>query len=116
MTIRTDELTGLALNWAVAYALLAELPQPERGLLIHQIGYGKPIKPYSTDWAEGGPIIERESISVTKHADQSYWWASSWDSRTTATGATALTAAMRCYAASKLGDEVEVPDSLGVTP
>ena len=50
MKIRTSELTGAALDWAVAKA----------------IGEYKPmaVPHYSTDWALGGPIIEREKISL----------------------------------------------------
>jgi hypothetical protein len=68
---------------------------------------------YSTDWAQGGPIIEREHIS----AAYAYWgeW-EAWDDKTMPPpkyrGPTPLIAAMRCYVASKLGDEVEIPEEL----
>jgi hypothetical protein len=82
---------------------------------------------YSTDWAQGGPIIEREKIGVwwaTHYVDEdgveygNHWYAEvgctdeNADSRYcgVADGPTPLIAAMRCYVASKLGDEVEVPD------
>jgi hypothetical protein len=81
----------------------------------------------STDWAQGGPIIEREKIGVwwaTHYVDEdgveygNHWYAEvgctdeNADSRYcgVADGPTPLIAAMRCYVASKLGDEVEVPD------
>jgi len=70
--------------------------------------------PYSTDWLLGGPIIEREKIGI-ECDDQGIWFASydlSADIAFGATGITPLIAAMRCYVASKLGDEVDVPVEL----
>ena len=74
----------------------------------------------STDWAQGGPIIEREEIGIKRNApcsDGRRWEASP---SITAKGAggrwgyghTPLVAAMRCYVASKLGDVVEIPEEL----
>lgn len=78
----------------------------------------------STDWSQGGPIIEREGIEVVRGNDlifpkgnekgeytEPLWLASCGGGRKFH-GPTALIAAMRCYVASKLGDEVEVPDEL----
>jgi hypothetical protein len=73
----------------------------------------------STDWAQAGPIIERERIGplwLGDGADRD--WIAAAKSRCLgvnpefAYGPTLLTAAMRCYVASKLGNEVEVPDNL----
>ena len=74
----------------------------------------------STDWAQGGQIIEREEIGVKRNApcsDGRQWEASP---SITAKGAggrwgygpTPLIAAMRCYVASRMGNEVEVPEEL----
>ncbi len=102
--MKTSELTGAALDWAVAMA-------------ENWAGADFEVKPYSIDWAQGGPIIEREEISVdvsqTGTAPETKWVAiitkgnEAW-----VHGPTPLIAAMRCYVASKLGDEVEVPDEL----
>lgn len=72
---------------------------------------------YSTDWAQGGPIIEREGISTVSQGDGHEWIASLWDYKIEdwhlhTTGPTPLIAAMRCFVASKLGDEVDVPEEL----
>jgi hypothetical protein len=97
--MKTAELTGAALDWAVAKAL----------------GEYKPvgIPAYSTDWAQGGPIIEREKIG-SLHEARGVWSASTkWDDPDMVFyGKTKLIAAMRCYVASKLGNEVEVPEVL----
>ena len=112
MKIKTAELTGPALDWAVAKCegpnsvatcyyvdnspvYLDEAPTPE-------------WKP-STDWAQGGPIIEREGIDTY----QSGLWAAEIDGEHRQEGPTPLIAAMRCFVASKLGDEIEIPEELG---
>lgn len=79
--------------------------------LIEYIGVYSP----STDWAHGGPIIERERISLSIKHDG--WWLAQIynindDPRWLTLGQTPLIAAMRCYVASKLGDEVEIPEEL----
>jgi len=67
----------------------------------------------STDWSQGGPIIEREKLTVGWEESDQEWLARGmycdWD---TFSGPTPLIAAMRCYVASKLGDEVEIPEEL----
>ncbi len=71
-------------------------------------------EPYSTDWAQGGPIIDRERISIRQWANLPIVHAYmptigvEWSSD----DSSPLVAAMRCFVASKLGDEVEVPDEL----
>lgn len=69
----------------------------------------------STDWAVGGPIIEREEISLEPHAnykpnDTSDMWDAtiffSGGCQDTKEGDTPLIAAMRAYVASKFGDDV----------
>ena len=65
---------------------------------------------YSTDWAYGGPIIERERINLEPFETiEGKQWASDgeWESDSP------LVSAMRCYVASKLGDadgNIEVQD------
>jgi hypothetical protein len=105
MKIKTDNLTDHALDWAVGQAL--KLPAPywdERGCCA----------PYSTSWAQGGPIIERERIELV---DDSPGWLARidlWAREIVVGGPTPLIAAMRCFVASKLGEEVDVPDELFV--
>ncbi len=76
--------------------------------------------PYSTDWSQGGPIIEREEIGIRRNAPCSKGCEWQGSPSITAKGAggkwgygpTPLIAAMRCFVSSKLGDEVEVPEEL----
>jgi hypothetical protein len=101
MRIKTSELTGAALDWAVEWS------QSLKDLLASK-GAKSTYNP-STDWAQGGPIIERERINLEpfSNINGEQWSADGeWDSPTP------LIAAMRCYVASQLGDEVEIPEEL----
>ena len=108
--MKTNELRGPALDWAVAKC---------EGWPM-DIWYDEDLMPMirddeipewkpSTDWAQGGPIIEREKIATYLNGDDGWTAEDGWK---IATGETPLVAAMRCYVAMKLGDEVEVPDEL----
>lgn len=63
----------------------------------------------SSDWAQGGPIIERERIRLVPGADE--WVADHMSDAGTFIGvdAASLVAAMRAYVASQFGGEV--PDT-----
>lgn len=93
--IATEQLTGAALDWAVAKAI----GEQESATVL----------PYSTDWAHGGPIIEREHIALWS---EGYDWEAKQYGQHESWAETPLTAAMRCLVASKLGDTVEVPSEL----
>lgn len=110
--MKTNELTGAALDWAVAKC--EGLNPDESGLV--EIGTFKgraasvPIfYAPSQNWAQGGPIIEREEINLWTEG-YTAWEATSGGCQEW--GSTPLIAAMRCYVASKLGDEVDVPEEL----
>ena len=81
---------------------------------------------FSTDWAQGGPIIEREGIELLcnltateaarfvggAHADWQAFYRNTRRTEERSFAITPLLAAMRCYITSKLGNEVEVPEEL----
>jgi hypothetical protein len=110
--MKTSELTGDKLDWAVAKSLGLEAET------LDPITWGCTAYPsgcynYSTRWAQGGPIIEREKINTVWYGT----WLASMPADSTGEsagfyGPTPLIAAMRCYVASKLGDEVEIPKEL----
>ena len=123
MKIKTSELTGPALNWAVA-----KCEGDEDYLSVWKKTGARYWTP-DTNWAQGGPIIEREKITLNHGTGIregfrwiATWWADNsgmakkpaqrWTHNRHASGPTRLIAAMRCYVASKLGDEVDVPDEL----
>lgn len=113
--MKTNELIGPALDWAVAKCDKENLPFISKDGRVfcqatNNYGYYSP----STVWSQGGPIIERESIEVTPCEDMESW-ASAVVFRQgveTQYGPTPLITAMRCYVASKLGDEVDIPEEL----
>ena len=111
-TIKTAELTGAALDWAVA-----SLECDEGWLARHM--HLLPTMPFSSNWEQCGPIIERERISVTYRYDYNIWVATIWPEHfnpvvkiSASNGPTPLMAAMRCFVAGQLGDEVEIPEEL----
>ena len=84
------------------------LPDPK------QSGYTLAFCP-STDWALGGPIIERERIliqpEISKEGAGNAWSAIAI-SGVEQYGPTPLIAAMRCYVVAKWNHEVEIPEEL----
>ena len=106
--MKTSELTGSALDWAVAKCENNLAWDDDR--LCHVTEHGQDFEP-STNWEQGGPIIEQEMLTVGPAKHQGYMaWA--WPKNQGYWGDTPLIAAMRCYVASKLGDEVDVPEEL----
>lgn len=106
--MKTSELEGAALDWAVAKCEGRDYTRRDTGKWTTDC-----FTP-SSDWAQGGPILEREGITITPE-DASLWQAykhSQRGKRTATYGPTPLIAAMRCYVTSKLGDEVEIPQEL----
>ena len=102
--MKTSELTGATLDWAVAKCEGITENKDSAWYYDRRDAYN-----YSTNWSHGGPIIEREQIAVFLEY-QNCWCATDGDRRTP--GDTPLIAAMRCYVASKLGDDVDVPKEL----
>ena len=102
--MKVNDMTGAALDWAVAKC---EGINNGWGMWSGSQWIGIP---YSTDWAQGGLIIEREKIGVGY--DQELGWVGIDTNAHYQTGDTPLVAAMRCYVASKLGDDIEIPKEL----
>jgi len=128
MRIKTSELTGAALDWAVAecqgIARVTESGFHTEYLNPNVSGAKTVLLPFprcyspSTRWAQGGPIIEQmrgiklKSGRNPKAPCYAHIVGYNGVERWHQTGKTLLIAAMRCYVASKLGDEVDVPEEL----
>jgi len=128
MKLKTTELQDYAFDWAVAKSLGLHVTMTRGGWFVFDSdAYSEFRNDYnddklqsfrpSTNWAQGGPIIEREWLDVTPWPNESdedlRWQCKQHDSiDCVAFGPTPLIAAMRCYVASQLGDEVEVPDEI----
>jgi hypothetical protein len=101
MNIKTSELTGAALILAVQ--------QCEASRKDIDFAWWTEEYDPTTNWAQGGPIIEREEIAIFLEYPKE-WGAT--DGNYSKGGDTPLIAAMRCYVASKLGDTIDVPEEL----
>jgi hypothetical protein len=126
MEYKTRELKGAPLDAAVAKAVgwKFELrhfhgdgshPINKCLVLIDLVSGGSRVETFqpSTDWAQGGPIIEREGISVRKDRQTATprfaWYAlMGHDNEWPHCAETPLVAAMRAFVAAKIGDEVDL--------
>lgn len=131
---KTEELTGAALDYAVAAALGLKIRSQKRDG-VHKgafIAVGDaynyiwrdtqgwvPRGAYSwspsTRWEHGGPLIEHFNIDI-EHQDHGYVVASIYTPRgqydVDYSGPDALTTICRAVVAAKFGREVEIPDEL----
>jgi len=101
--MKVSELSGKALDWAIIKAIY---PGADGSALMMRSNR------HTTDWAWAGPIIEREKIDIAYENNQWFAYMSEDDVYEPTIGTTALNAAMRCFVASKLGDEVDIPKEL----
>jgi len=122
--MKTSELSGSALDWAVAkcegllcFGFIVDVAGTFA--VVNSDRQCEVFEP-STDWAQAGQIIERECIEWQWLPSLSE--AHRYGARRPSLGGlnrtfcmdgpTILVAAMRCYVASKIGDEVDVPEEL----
>lgn len=128
MKINPSNLSGPQLDWAVAKCegYYPANDGPKTYVVRSTDGKSRfhdesaPAERYSTDWAQGGPIIEREKINtksnltrMPNHPD--YDWQADCPEKGQCVsyhGPTPLIAAMRCYVASKLGNIIDIPEEL----
>lgn len=118
MKHKTAELEGDALDYLVQCAERGE--QPGASIAIWTAENDAGYQP-SRHWDHGGPIIERERLSLSERPANSvmakpYWAAKGPDAHPElygsmfwSVGPTPLIAAMRAYVASRFGEEVELP-------
>lgn len=108
--MKTKELHGAALDWAVAKCL--GIVSDEAPRYARNTEYS--FKP-STSWQDGGPIIAQTSIEIC-HLDNGEWRAQlnakGCGPYCRHYGPTPLIAAMRCYAASMLGEEINISNEV----
>ncbi|KAA0999032.1 DUF2591 domain-containing protein [Paraburkholderia panacisoli] len=123
--MKTNDLEGAQLDYWVAKAEGLSNPKVEDGLCRvayvdcdnkHEksVEVDAAFSP-STDWAQGGPIIEREDyclprVNTNAGALHHGGYAASTPAGFCFYGNTPLIAAMRAYVADKFGDEV--PDEI----
>lgn len=122
MKVKTSEMEGMVLDWAVRtcqgwrnlhwHTYRGAEPQQKVLAMWHNRDWNE-LANMPVEWDDAGPIIERERLCVldqggcfSAHYSRGKTVAQRWN------GPTILIAAMRCYVASKMGEEVEVPDEL----
>ena len=122
--VKVSELSGKALDYAVA---MCEGYSIEKSATVYWLtktdGENIPINRYnpSQDWAIAGPIIERESMTVkyTGSLLEFCAYLKTGDGNFTELppdfvqyANEPLIAAMRCYVASKMGEEIEIVQTI----
>lgn len=112
MKIKTSELSGVQLDWAVAQAEGLQVKSTNNGEDLILLNKASDWWYPSESWAQGGPIIEREGIAIYLYGDGE--WQAVLEKEYE--GPTPLVVAMRCYVASKLGEEVEIPEEVRDDP
>ena len=122
--MKTSELIDEKLDWAVSKAEGRDMYVDDCGDTCFRDGeFGD----YSINWSQGGPIIEREIFKLFKNIGGTFtaqvktrvsYYSPTYDADIgrdeviSRSGPTPLIAAMRCYVALKMGDEVEIPEEL----
>lgn len=131
MKVQVSELSGPALDWAVAkvegHHLFLEVDSKWRCEIgdkgPHDIGaHGQHGYSPSTDWSHGGPLLDAWDIQIASTDDEEgypgrvYLDANvfgrkpgNWGSKK---GPTILVAAMRAIVSSQVGEEIEIPQEL----
>lgn len=131
VTVQVKDLSGIALDWAVA--ICERLPVVEDPMGFRkdapdtiQAGYwiwedglhgrneliGCNYSP-SRLWMQGGEIIEREFISLkSPEGDNKLWTGVISEGQISLEGNTGLIAAMRAFVYYKIGYEIDIPANL----
>lgn len=125
--VKTSELIGPALDWAVAKAVGTKIDDSRGKELRIDVGIGfqSPWIP-SVNWHQGGPLIERYGIRLERSTNGYSWYAgwmfsdAGWNARYEMIDgegdeseiSSPLVAVCRAIVTAKLGHEVSVPREL----
>lgn len=113
-TVNVSELEEEALDWATGVALGHKVNHSNNvgGLSISE-PYSKNDRctwSPSTDWSQGGPLIENLGVWVQQRSDES--WIASARGGLEVTAENPLVAICRAIVIAKIGSDVEVPEEL----
>lgn len=124
MKVKTSELTGAALDYAVAMALGWECDRPQDSQFIDEYGDRRLVGYYgygmyektvafnpSKSWKDCGPLIEKFRVGIEQGGQQVYAYLESLG-LDGSFGNTAMIAVCRAIVSKNSGEEVEVPDRL----
>lgn len=110
--VKTAELIGYALDWAVSSVVHKQgicCAEFEEIKSIETLKCAGLVRKYSTDWGQIGPLIEKYKVSLEVRPS------GQWDAycdRWVLFCESPLTAVCRAIVAAKLGDVVSVPAEL----
>lgn len=130
MKVKAKELSGAALDFVVAGIVC-----PAFAGIVHDRRMGARAKIYatiqddenagfalrsrfapSTEWRDGGPLIERYGVALyMTSATPPIWCAGDTGTGIQCYADVLLTAAMRVIVVRCLGEELDIPDELGVS-
>ncbi|CDH06830.1 conserved hypothetical protein [Xenorhabdus bovienii str. oregonense] len=117
MKIKTSELTGKALDWAVAKSIglpAIVTPLTPFGNLIIE-GMEEDYTP-STDWSQCGQLIEKHRVELNFNSVSKEWSAYIFNFEELESviedGDTPQIAICRAVVAARWGNEVDIPDEL----
>lgn len=115
--VKTAELSGNALDWAVAKA--AGLTEKDNGLRYDQLGrptvggeFAVPYKP-SKNWCQSGSLIEKHNVWIGAPSKERPYWSAVIDFDDDESEAESpMVAVCRALVVKVFGDEVHVPAQL----
>lgn len=121
-SVKIQELVGFELDWAVAKCEGWDdwSNDLEAFTSKNDVSDWKALANWrpSTNWSQGGPIIEQQEIGIKRNTPCSK--GREWEASPSITakgaggqfgyGPTPLISAMRCYVASKVGTHIEIPE------
>lgn len=114
--VKTADLSGYALDWAVAKVEGIRLEFSRAAGFWHPADWPDLVEwAPSTDWGQCGPLIEERRLEIIENEDG--WaavkgWICGEIYQMYPVGETHLVAACRAIVAEKLGDTVQVPEEL----
>lgn len=106
--VSIDNLSDSALDYAVGATIKMPFVYFDSDENCFIDDWGSPYQP-SSDWFQGGKIIESEQISLDFYMGE---WVAKKGTKYESYGASPLIAAMRCFVKSNFGDVVEIPQEL----
>lgn len=123
MKVKVSELVGVQLDLAVALALGASITRPQDAQIClngeHMLcgeknkRYSRYVYSPSTNWEQCGSLIEAFDLTLNRVTPANEHWKSSpHNSWSSGIDKNPMIAICRAVVATKIGDEVELPDDL----
>lgn len=117
ITVKIEDLSGPALDWAIAQVEKVKVTVngsfPYKVFIGCKKGLIKALYNPSTDWATGGPLIEKYRVGMyCDYTEQETITANVTGSGAAVTGSTFLIAACRAIVTAHFGESMSVPTEI----